>query len=1028
MNPAASVDCPLCSHQFQPGLLPGAIYCPSCGRRFNPNSQFEETIVIGGEAEPASESKWEASSSVRLESDHAVSDPDILGKRFGDYDLLEEIARGGMGVVYLASQRILKRVVALKVLRSGDNASLEERERLLREAKAAAGLSHPNIVTIHEFSIHKGQPYFTMDFIPGRPLDRVLDDGPLNTREAVNIIDAVARAVAYAHSRGIIHRDLKPANIIIDESMRPMITDFGLAVDLASQEHQERMTAAGSVMGTIPYIPPEQAAGKLEQIDARSDVYSMGAVLYEMLTGSPPFSGFTQFELLRRVINQDPVPPRRLNGKIHRDAETIVLKCLEKDPRRRYASAADFAADCQSFLKGEVIAARPATLGYRARRLIFRKPVMTALALSVVVLFLAAWVSINRSQNLAQEKKAAEEVLEVTLAKAEEMAREKEKTDQQVRREWRTEYNISFDYAFRWDLDSERSRRLSIPWLDPRRARLLVAPPRLALASGPSEEDPGVALPSSPSNLGFPFAFPHELRVTMRLETPAEGVGDLLILLDADSNYHPNVGTTIARFGSPAHPGATLYRGEAELRSEPAFFLKPDSLIELVLERSDRRIRLLADNQLILETEEPAAMLNPELGRMSLGVHNGSLAFFDLTVEILGMSRNLITNLIETADTMAARGRADLSLRLYTSVLLEPTDNEARLRAIRGFARSLWLGLPRRDRNPAGIVQACQDLDSQLFAMGRSFPGELDYLTGLALSLNPVPTRDRLQALERLERAATLAGSDPASEFGDLAQFETAFVYLRLGMIEPAAGIFRQLFSANIYSRLYSLYGQELGGGGHTALLLELVDSLLQSEAETIAEDVLSLADTFLAAAAAISPSSRECAQRFRRLARINQLRGDYPNALAYFDTAIGLASDWHRPYVDKALLLYQFDPDQATEVIRRAEAALPQSLDLALALAALYLNDVPPSYQDPIRAEVAATTALELSQGLNPAAFELQARAFWRQNRLAEAREAVKAALELEKTENRERLLADISREEAAQEAPAAANPETAP
>ncbi|MDR0361497.1 MAG: protein kinase [Planctomycetota bacterium] len=1005
------VQCVLCGHRFHPGRTVGSVYCPRCGRRFNPYSSLEDTAII--EAVPGKD--WTAapervlapqsSTSARLSQDDGAS------RRFGDYDLIEEIARGGMGVVYRASQRVLRRVVALKVLRSGDNASVEERERFLREAKAAACLSHPNIVQIHDFSVHQGQPYFTMDFINGQPLDRLIEKGPLNTRRAVVVIEAVARAIDYAHSEGIIHRDLKPANIIVDRDGRPMITDFGLAIDLSGEsERLQRMTTAGSIMGTIPYIPPEQAAGRVNEINERSDVYAMGAVLYEMLTGRAPFTGFTQFELLRRVINQEPPPPRSINPKVHRDVETMVMKCLEKDPRRRYDSAKAFADDCRAFLKGEVITARPATLGYRVRRALTRRPLLSVLAVSVVVLFLAAWQGINRSQSLAQEKLITEAALEETRSLAEDLAREKEKADSQVRRDWKTEYNISFDYAFRWDPDTERSRRLEIPWLDPQRARLLASPPRLALSNLNSPEaDPTrrESLLDSAADLGFPFAFPREVRVTLRIQTPQEGVGELLLFLDADRLYQAHVGTTIARFGSVARPGAAFYRGEAVLKEEPAFTVKPGVVMELVIERSDDRIRALIDGQIVLDADDPAPVVsNTELGRLAIDVRDGALGFFDMTVEVRGMSRNLVSNLVEMADLMAARGRAEMSLRLYTSILLEPTDPQNRLKALRGFARSLWLGLPRRDRNRAGIEAACSELDAQLRASGMAAPGEIDYLLGLALSFNPVPDRERVYALERLDRAAALAysaGGDSA-EYGDLARHEAAFVYLRQDHLDEAVRSFDALLVDDTYRRLFDRFGTELGGGGHAALLLEKVDQLLKDEADLVPAGVL------LKAAAVIAPRSRECAQRFRRLANIYGKEGRMQPTLEYFRQAQALAPDWHLPYLDEALLYCRGgQPGRANDAIAMAEEALPQSAELQIGIARLFLKDLPAESRDPERAADAASKAVTLSQRLNPSAHEYEATAFLRLGRYREALAAIDASIELERNETRTGIRAEI-------------------
>ncbi len=988
------VQCILCGHSFHPGNTGGFVYCAACGRRFNPRSPLDETVIASAtdSAAPAGE-----------EPIAGDAPPAGASRRFGDYDIVDEIARGGMGVVYLARQRVLKRVVALKVLRSGDNASVEERERLLREAKAAAGLSHPNIVPIHEFSIHQGQPYFTMDFIEGQPLDRVLEKGPLHTREAVVIIETVARAISYAHARGIIHRDLKPANIIINPDGRPMITDFGLAVQMSREEDEEkqkRMTLAGCAMGTIPYAPPEQAAGKIDQITERSDVYAMGAVLYETVTGRPPFTGFTQFELMRRVINQDPVPPRQLTPKVHRDVETIILKCLEKDPRRRYVSAKAFADDCQSFLKGEVIAARPATLAYRCKRFLQRRPLLTFLSACVVVLSLAVWTGIDHFRALAKEKEATEQALEVSLAAAERIAMEKEETEKQVRREWRTEYNINFDYAFRWEADMEKSHRFELPWLNPKQARLLADPPRLALADTESQGGISESPLHGKADLGFPFSIPRDVRITLRLQTPAEQVGELLIMLDVDRNYQPHLGTTAIRFGSYAHPGAAFYRSETVLAEAPAFALKPGTQSELVLERADDKLKAYLDGKLVLESDDPPAMFNADNGRMTIDVKDGTLEFFDLAVELRGMSRNLVASLLEIANTMAARGRADLAHRLYINVLLEPTDAQNRLRAVRGYARSLWQTLNRRDRGVAGIQGACTDLNAQLQAANRVRPGELDYLIALALSFNPSTAREGTLALERLDRAAAVAysaGSEADSEYGDLAKLETMFVYLRMGMLGEAARRFSIMHEDGTTNRLYDKFGAELGGGGQAALLLEKIDPLIRGE-----ED-LDTAAALLRAAAAISPTSRECANRFRRLSRVLERHGDSAKAVEYMHWAERLSPDWFRPYLDEAQIQYsQGNAGRAEEALERARAAIPQSLELQLGVAKMYLDELPPAYQDAAKAEEAARSAIALSQNRNPAAQELCAFALARLGKLDEALSMINSAIELESTEAR--------------------------
>ncbi len=1002
MDDTTTAHCSLCGHSFDPGVVNGFVYCPACGRRFNPDSNQEETVLFT--ATPSERSANPTQQSAPDESTRT-------SRRFGEYDIIDEIARGGMGVVYLARQRVLKREVALKVLRSGDNASVEERERLLREAKAAAGLSHPNIVPIHEFSIHQGQPYFTMDFIDGQPLDRMLESGPINIREAVSIIETVARAISYAHARGIIHRDLKPANIIITPDGRPMITDFGLAVEMAREdasEIQRRMTMAGSIMGTIPYAPPEQAAGKIDMITERSDVYAMGAVLYEMVTGKPPFTGFTQFELMRRVINQEPVSPRQLNPKVHRDVETIILKCLEKDQRRRYVSAKAFADDCQSFLKGEVITARPATVGYRCRRFLARRPLLTFLSACVVFLSLAVWVGLDHFRALAKEKEATEQALEMSLATAERMALEKEETDRQVRREWRTEYNINFDYAFRWEGDKERSHRFEIPWLDPQQARLLADPPRLALTdSDPSKAGADFPLQGT-ADLGFPFSIPRDVRITLRMQTPATQVGELLVMLDVDREYKPHLGTTVLRFGSTAHPGAAFYRSETVLADDPAFSLRAGSTFELVIERADDKLRSYIDGRLVLESDDPPPVFNSDAGRMIVDVKDGTLEFFDLAVELRGMSRSLVTSLLEIANTMAARGRADLAHRLYTNVLLEPTDAQNRLRAIRGYARSLWQTLNRRDRSLVGIQNACMELNDQLSAANRMQPGEIDYLIGLALSFNPSTAREGALALERLDRAAAVAYSgsgENAGEYGDLARLESMFVYLRMGMLDEAARRFNIMYEDGTTNRLYERFGSELGGGGEAALLLEKVDPLLTAETD------LDTAATLVRAAAAIAPTSRECANRFRRLGRVYESRGDSVKAIEFLHWAERLSSDWFRPYLDEALIFYNNNQvNRAEDALERAVTAIPNSLDLQLGICRLFLDELPVAHRDPARAEKAARAAIALSQNRNPLALEMAAVALERRGKVDEALDMINASIALESTPGRLKFRDDMA------------------
>lgn len=292
---------------------------------------------------------------------------------YGDFEIIRELGRGGMGVVYLARQKSLDRHVALKMVLHGALASEVDRARFRNEAAAAARLIHPNIVSVHEVGEHDSRPFFCMQYVPGENLAQRLTRGPLPGRDAARLLAGAARGVDHAHSQGVVHRDLKPANVLLapgdDGALVPLITDFGLAKLL--DRSTAGLTVSGAVMGTPSYMAPEQA-GASKDIGPSVDIHALGSILYECLTGRPPFQAATPFDTMLLVLEQEPVPPRLLNPSVDRELETICLKCLEKSPRRRYARAADLAADLEAFLGGETISATPSGLGYYLDR-IFRE-------------------------------------------------------------------------------------------------------------------------------------------------------------------------------------------------------------------------------------------------------------------------------------------------------------------------------------------------------------------------------------------------------------------------------------------------------------------------------------------------------------------------------------------------------------------------------------------------------------------------------------------------------------------------------
>ena len=271
------------------------------------------------------------------------------------YEILRELGRGGMGVVYQARHRKLNRLVALKMILAGSHAGEADLARFQTEAEAIARLQHPNIVQVHEVGEHEGKPFFSLEFCAGGSLEKKLNGTPLPAREAAALVETLAQAMQAAHEQHVIHRDLKPANVLLAEDGTPKITDFGLAKKL----DEAGQTQSGAIMGTPSYMAPEQAGGKSKEIGPHTDVYALGAILYEMLTGRPPFRAATSLDTILQVVSDEPVPPRQLQPKTPRDLETICLKCLQKEPHKRYVSAQALAKDLRRFQNGESVQARP---------------------------------------------------------------------------------------------------------------------------------------------------------------------------------------------------------------------------------------------------------------------------------------------------------------------------------------------------------------------------------------------------------------------------------------------------------------------------------------------------------------------------------------------------------------------------------------------------------------------------------------------------------------------------------------------
>jgi serine/threonine-protein kinase len=335
--------------------------------------------------------------------------PDTSHIKIQGYEILGELGRGGMGRVYKARQIKLERTVALKVILAGAHATEEQLARFIGEAQAVAHLHHPNIVQIFEIGETEGLPYFSLEFVNGGPLDRKIDGTPQHPRESAQLVETIARAVQEAHSKGIIHRDIKPANILLTSSGAPKITDFGLAKRI---ETDSGHTRSGSIMGTPSYMAPEQAWGRISLIGPHSDTYSLGALLYVLLTGRPPFQGANLIETLEQVRSREPLPPSQLVPKTPRDLETITLKCLQKEPGKRYESAQALADDLKRYLDGVPILARPVSAPERCIRWCKRNPKIAGLAATILLLLGAiAAVSTTYAATLSRKNR------ELTIAR-----------------------------------------------------------------------------------------------------------------------------------------------------------------------------------------------------------------------------------------------------------------------------------------------------------------------------------------------------------------------------------------------------------------------------------------------------------------------------------------------------------------------------------------------------------------------------------------------------------------------------------
>ncbi|MFH1421616.1 MAG: protein kinase [Planctomycetota bacterium] len=413
-----TVSCSKCSHVIEfEGCLPVDFLCPKCSSLLFSTKLEDKTLQAIRVADV-------------IKASAGMGVGDIFPRKFGHHEIIKEISRGGMGVVYQARQTNLDRIVALKVLIGGGQCSQEQIERFYRETQAVAKLRHPNIIPIYDMGIENDCCYYTMEYVEGESLDSRIVRGKITIDSAVAIIEQVAAALEHAHKMGIVHRDIKPGNILIDTNNRVRVTDFGLAKEIGKS-----VTRTGITVGTPRYMSPEQAIGESSLIDGCSDIFSMGAVLYEMLTGVTPFDGQNAVEVVMKLINKEPVKPKKINPKIPRDLELICMKALEKAKPQRYQTAAEFLSDIRNYKEQEPVEAHPSGIFYRLYKRIKRHTEVAAVILLSLIILTAVYLAsdyrtkkaIGRERESAEKERQSAERIKMLQATLQSHARQQEK-------------------------------------------------------------------------------------------------------------------------------------------------------------------------------------------------------------------------------------------------------------------------------------------------------------------------------------------------------------------------------------------------------------------------------------------------------------------------------------------------------------------------------------------------------------------------------------------------------------------------
>jgi predicted Ser/Thr protein kinase/Tfp pilus assembly protein PilF len=976
--------------------------CPHCGRSLNetalPASRLDDlvssdTVAFDTNASNPAEAVDGETSSYTEAPSSATTDPASISVRepgdvFGDYEIEREIARGGMGIVYLARERKLRRTVALKVLRAGDGASDEDQHRFLREAEAAASLAHPNIVPIHELNEYQGRPFFTMDYIDGPSLETLIAEERLTIEESVELLEQIALAIHFAHTKGIVHRDLKPANVIMAPDGIPMITDFGLAVNLGGDPATQRMTHSGVVMGTIPYIPPEQAAGQVDKINPRSDVYSLGAILYEMVSGKPPFEADNQLELLHRVAHQDPELPRKLNPKVPQDLQTICLKCLEKPPGRRYRTAKELADDCRAFLDGEVIQARPVTIWYRAWRKMCRHRGLSALAATAVLLTLAFFGAMallqQTSERATKFRQKAERDLKETARELRQVQEEKEELTASLDRSWRPVLAERFE-AY----DPEQ-------WVLPNggagveRGYLVIdgrTPPRTKSDESPMEV--GAALLDG---------FPGDCQVRMKVYVPRKGGGKIGVLLSGRQLTLEGSFGYLFTVGPPTAPGARIEKGPAVLVSKDDVSLEPERWQSLQVERKNGILRIRLEGEPVLEVEDETILQSDEHSRIGFVGSGGYVFIDDVVVSRPGLSRQMLDYMLDIAENLYRNGRRDQlnwAIEMTEQVAMESNDPVLHLRALR---RAVTCYLRLHGSVRAASRRAQRLADQLKKGLGYSLQaGEEDFLQALV----QMEAGRLAQAAKLFGRAAEEA-SEESGPFPLLAEVERVLVHLRLDRPKEAVRLLTDMQRRKVLTRLADRYEGLLQAANlHSGFIAQVDELLAAGEAEPVWNLLEALRVLF-------PQSRRDLAARSLSLAELYESRDQWEDALDRLGAARAMAPDWEKPVLALAAAHdRRGQTGQALTIYREAASAFPASSAVQVEFCSYALehggSDLAPA------ALKAARRAAEHTGRKDPVVLDLLAEARLANNQRTEAVKVLREAVALDATAERQERLREV-------------------